>query len=68
MAAVIEQNPDLDIRMLFMRNNPITKTSKTKYSDWCDKRGIKYHISANGSVPEEWIAETNNKEKQKDGK
>ena len=55
MAAVIEQNPDLDIRMLFMRNNPITKTSKTKYSDWCEKREIKYHVSANGTIPEEWL-------------
>lgn len=62
MAAVIEQNPDLDIRMLFMRNNPITKTSKTKYSDWCEKRGIKYHVSANGTIPEEWLTE-NTKEK-----
>lgn len=57
MALVIEQNPDRDIRMLFMRDNPITKTSKTKYSDWCEKRGVKYHVSPNGEVPEEWVRE-----------
>lgn len=66
MAAVIEQNPDKDIRMLFMRNNPINKSSRTKYSDWCEKRGIPYHVSANGTVPDEWLAEKkkNNKEKK----
>ena len=66
MAAVVEQNPDADIRMLFMRNNSITKTSKTRYSDWCEKRGIVYHVSANGTVPEEWLTEkpsTKNKNK-----
>lgn len=57
MALVIEQNPDRDIRMLFMRNNSITKTSKTKYSDWCDKRGVKYHVSIQGEVPEQWVKE-----------
>jgi hypothetical protein len=57
MSLVIEQNPDKDIRLLFMRDNTISKSSKTKYSDWCDKRGIKYHVSANGEVPEEWINE-----------
>lgn len=55
MAHVIEQNPDKDIRMLFMRDNPISKTSKTKYSDWAEKRGIKYHVSADGEVPEAWL-------------
>jgi hypothetical protein len=57
MALVKEQHPDKDIRMLFMRNNYISKQSKTKYSDWCEKRGIKYHVSLMGTVPEEWIKE-----------
>lgn len=57
MALVIEQNPDRDIRMLFMRDNSITKTSKTKYSDWCEKRGVKYHVSIAGEVPEQWVKE-----------
>lgn len=57
MAYVIEQNPERDIRLLFMRDNTISKNSKTKYSDWCDKRGIKYHVSASGEVPKEWYDE-----------
>lgn len=55
MVLAIEQNPDKDIRMLFMRDNTISKNSKTKYSDFCDKRGIKYHVSATGEVPEAWL-------------
>ena len=39
-----EQFPDLDIRLIFERNSPIRKGSKTKYSDWCDKYNIKYYI------------------------
>jgi len=58
MALVIEQNPDKDIRLLFMRNNKISKVSNTKYSDWCDKRSIKYHVSEQGNVPREWLDET----------
>lgn len=57
MALVIEQNPHLDIRMLFMRDNKITKASKTRYSDWCEKRGIKYAVNEYGHIPEEWLKE-----------
>lgn len=57
MALVIEQNPDLDIRLLFMRDNKIAKNSKTRYSDWCKKRGIVYAVSELGEIPAEWIAD-----------
>ncbi len=42
---------DVDIRMLFMRDNWLTKRHKQRYSEWCDKRGIKWAV---GSVPDEW--------------
>lgn len=64
MAYVIEQNPDLDIRLLFMRDNTISKASTTKYSDWCDKRGIKYTVSSSGEVPEEWLKEKKKRRKK----
>lgn len=57
MALVIEQNPHLDIRFLFMRDNKISKTSKTRYSDWCIKRGIKYAVSEEGHIPDAWMEE-----------
>lgn len=67
MALVIEQNPDKDIRLLFMRNNKISKVSNTKYSDWCEKRSIKYAISEQGTVPESWIAESGKLSSEREG-
>lgn len=55
MSLVIEQHPDLDIRLLFQSDNTISRSSKTRYSDWCDKRGINYHVSSQGTVPPEWL-------------
>ena len=55
MRLVIEQNPDKDIRMLFMRNNKIQRNSKTTYGSWCDKHGIKWAVSSLGHVPETWV-------------
>jgi hypothetical protein len=54
MLLVIKQNPDLDIRMLFMRaKNKIRKGSQTSYADFCDKHDI---IWAQGpEVPKEWL-------------
>lgn len=57
MALAIEQNPELDIRFVFMRDNKIAKNSKTRYSDWCRKRGIKYAVSEDGHIPQEWLEE-----------
>lgn len=57
MLLVREQHPDLDIRFLFMRDNKLTKASNTTYSAWSEKNGFKYAISADGLIPEEWIAE-----------
>ena len=55
MGLVIEQHPELDIRMLFALDNKISPRSKTRYSDWCKRRGIKYAIGT--SVPTEWREE-----------
>lgn len=53
MGEVIEQNPDLDIRLLFAKDNPISKKSRTRYSDWCTKRNIQFAIGT--TVPEAWV-------------
>lgn len=57
MSLVIEQNPDLDIRMLFMIDNTLSKASKTTYSAWCLKRDIKCHVAKDGSIPQSWLDE-----------
>jgi Phage endonuclease I len=51
MLAVKAAHLELDIRLLFMRDQPIRKGSKTRYSDWCVKHGFQYAI---GAVPPEW--------------
>ena len=38
--------------LLFMRDNKISKSSKTRYSDWCEKNGIPY---AFGWFKKEWL-------------
>ena len=55
MLLVVEQYPDLDIRMVFMRyNNRLYKHSNTTYAQWCDKHNIKW---ADKYIPKEWIQE-----------
>ena len=38
--------------MLFMRNNKLSKTSKTYYSEWCDQHGIPWRV---GEFAKEWL-------------
>jgi hypothetical protein len=56
MSRVKERNPDLDIRLLFMRaSEKLRKGSKTSYAMWAEKNGFKY---GNGThVPREWVDE-----------
>lgn len=63
MALVIEQNPELDIRLVFMRDNTLSKNSKTTYSAWCASRDITCHVSPDGSIPKEWLKQKKNNKK-----
>ena len=51
MVSVIQCNPLIDIRMVFQRDGWCTSKKLMKYSQWCDKNGIKYAI---GSIPSSW--------------
>jgi len=53
MIAVKKANPDLDIRLWFQKDNYLTKSKKSKYSDWAEKNGFKYHIGE--ELPKEWL-------------
>tara|TARA_B110000091_G_scaffold212464_1_gene259258 strand:- start:83 stop:481 length:399 start_codon:yes stop_codon:yes gene_type:complete len=56
MLLVMKQHPDLDIRMVFQRHtNKLFKGSLTTYSEWCNKKGIKW---ASKTVPKDWIKES----------
>lgn len=55
MIAVKKQNPDVDIRFVFMNSkNKIGKNSKMTYADWSDKHGFPY---ADGMIPLKWFEE-----------
>lgn len=55
MELVTSAHPELDIRFVFSRSKDrISKTSKTTYAQWCEKRGYKY---ADKTIPEEWLKE-----------
>ena len=54
MLSVIASNPELDIRMLFMRDNWLTRAKKHKYTEWCKQKGIKCAV---GEFPKEWLRE-----------
>jgi hypothetical protein len=52
MKAVKAANPNLDIRLVFQKDNKVNKFSKMYYSDWAEKYGFPYAI---GEVPKEWL-------------
>lgn len=56
MCHVIEQNPRLDIRMLFERDNTLSKRKRSKtYTQWCERHGIKCAVGR--AIPQEWLDE-----------
>lgn len=55
---VRKQFPKLDLRILFMRDQPITKGSKTRYSTICQKLGVPFAVGQ--VIPDEWLEEPPN--------
>ena len=53
MLAVKAQNPELDIRFVFQRNNTLTKQSKTTYGAWADKHGFLWCVFPD--LPQDWL-------------
>ena len=47
-----QQYPERDYRMMFQRDNWLTKAHKMRYSDWCKSNGIEYIIS--NHIPSWW--------------
>lgn len=45
----------MDIRMLFMRDQPLQKGAKKTYTEWCSDKNIKCAV---GFIPQEWLDET----------
>tara|TARA_B100001778_G_scaffold266449_1_gene227554 strand:+ start:1940 stop:2293 length:354 start_codon:yes stop_codon:yes gene_type:complete len=54
LLAVIKDNPDLDVRMVFQKPyQKLYKGSKTTYAQWCDKHNIKW--CSYYDIPIEWL-------------
>jgi len=52
MKAMKAQHPDVNIVMLFMRDNALSRKSRTFYSDWCMENDYDFSI---GTLKKEWI-------------
>lgn len=52
MEAVKAQHPDLDIRIVFMRDGALRKGSKFRASDWAKKHNFQFAI---GEIPKDWF-------------
>lgn len=52
MIAVKFANPDVDIRLLFAKNQKLNKNSKTTYMDWAKKHNFE---AAVGKIPKNWL-------------
>lgn len=42
MECVLASNPNLEVVMVFQKDQPIRKGAKTTYTQWCDKQGLKW--------------------------
>ena len=54
LVAIKEQYPDLDLRLVFMADRPISKGAKMRTSDWALKYGYTFAIN---TIPDEWFSE-----------
>jgi hypothetical protein len=52
------QRPELDIRFVFQYDNKLTRSSNTRYSDWCKSNGFLFALR---EVPKEWLEPTKSK-------
>lgn len=54
MKAVKEQNPELDVRVVFQNpTQKISKRSRTTYAQWCEQNDIKW--CSYKKIPVEWL-------------
>ena len=53
MEAVVRDNPDRDVRMLFQRaSNKLNRNSKVTYAQWCERRNIQW--AQGPALPRSW--------------
>lgn len=55
LLAVKKCNPELDIRLVFQRDNYLTKAKADTYSTWAKKHGFPCHVGE--EIPNKWLRE-----------
>lgn len=55
MQNVCEQYPYHDIRMVFQKNNKLSRNAKMTYGEWCDKRNIPWILVEDITL--DWLLE-----------
>ena len=54
LLAVKESHPQLDLRIIFAKDNKLNSRSRTRYSDWATRNNFVFSI---GTIPEKWFQE-----------
>lgn len=52
LKAIREAHPTIDLRLVFQADNRISRSSSTRYSEWCTQHEFKWVIR---KIPEEWL-------------
>ena len=55
MDAVKKSNPDLNLKMVFEKNNRLPKAKVKRDSDWCEERNVPWILLKD--ITKEWILE-----------
>lgn len=53
LIAIKKSNPELDIRLVFQRNNRIRRNSPVHYTDWAKANGFKHCVGT--KLPAKWV-------------
>ena len=53
MLEVRKEHPEVEFKMMFMRDNKLSKSSKIKYSKWCEGKNYDYVVGT--EAPKEWL-------------
>ena len=53
LLSVKRSNPDLDLHLVFMKDNKISRNSKTRYSGWAIQHGFTYSV---GTIDTAWFS------------
>lgn len=54
LVAVKQDNPDLDLRLIFGSNNKLNKKKDARYSDWCEQHNFPYYVGK--EFPSSWAS------------